>query len=170
VKADREASSSTTVKRASFTPRRPGNIHREIRILNNTGVAGHVSPRGRGSSSTMPTKTPLNRSIDEQTGYVTKRSSVFHPDDQGEIIGAASLNKKTGRFTTADRRLLEAMTTQAAIAMQSTQFVERMKQFRRRDGVLQCRLRRNAEIDLGSSPEGDVEATRMLNAERATSF
>lgn len=37
-----------------------------------------------------------------------------------EMIGAAqALNKKTGRFTPADRRLLEAMTTQAAIALQS---------------------------------------------------
>jgi adenylate cyclase len=152
-----------------------GNIHREIRILNNTGVAGHVFATGEGLIVNDAYKDPhFNRSIDEQTGYVTQTIlCVPIRTIKGEIIGVAqALNKKTGRFTQADRRLLEAMTTQAAIAMQSTQFVERMKLFRKKEmEFFNVVSDVTAEIDLGSLLQKVMsEATRMLNAERATLF
>ncbi len=152
-----------------------GNSHREIRILNNSGVAGYVFTTGEGLIVHDAYKDPrFNRSIDEQTGYVTKTIlCVPIRTIKGEIIGAAqALNKKTGRFTQTDRRLLEAMTTQAAIAMQSTQFVERMKQFRRKEmEFFNVVSDVTAEIDLGSLLQKVMsEATRMLNAERATLF
>ena len=152
-----------------------GNFQREIRILNNSGVAGHVFTTGEGLIVHNAYDDPhFNRSIDEQTGYVTKTIlCVPIRTIKGEIIGAAqALNKKTGRFTPADRRLLEAMTTQAAIAMQSTQFVERMKQFRRKEmEFFNVVSDVTAEIDLGTLLQKVMsEATRMLNTERATLF
>jgi len=64
------------------------------------------------------------------------------------------------------------MTTQAAIALQSTQFVERMKQFRRKEmEFFNVVSDVTAEIDLGTLLRKVMsEATRMLNAERATLF
>ena len=152
-----------------------GDFHREIRILSNTGVAGHVFTSGTGVIVDNAYEDPhFNRAIDEQTGYVTKTIlCVPIRTIKGEIIGAAqALNKKRGLFTKADQKLLEAMTTQAAIAMQSTQFVERMNQFRRKEmEFFNVVSEITAEIDLGALLQKVMsEATRMLNAERATLF
>ena len=50
-----------------------GHIQREIRILNNSGVAGHVFTTGLGVIVHNAYKDPhFNRAIDEETGYVTK--------------------------------------------------------------------------------------------------
>ena len=152
-----------------------GNFQREIRILNNSGVAGHVFTTGEGLIVHSAYDDPrFNHTIDEQTGYVTKTIlCVPIRTIKGESIGVAqALNKKMGRFTPADRRLLEAMTTQATIALQSTQFIERMKQFRRKEmEFFNVVSDVTAEIDLGALLQKVMsEATRMLNAERATLF
>ncbi|MBU4370933.1 MAG: GAF domain-containing protein [Proteobacteria bacterium] len=152
-----------------------GNFQREIRFLNNTGVAGHVFTSGVGVIVHNAYEDPFfNRSIDEQTGYITKTIlCVPIRTIKGEIIGAAqALNKKKGLFTKADLKLMAAMTTQAAIALQSTQFVERMKQFRRKEmEFFNVVSEVTAEIDLGALLQKVMsEATRMLNAERATLF
>ena len=152
-----------------------GNFNREIRILNDSGVAGHVFTTGKGIIVHDAYTDPrFNREIDEETGYLTK-SILCVPirTVKGEIIGVAeALNKKTGLFTEEDRKLLEAMTTQAAIALQSTQFVERMKRFRTKEmEFFDVVSEVTAEIDLGILLQKVMsEATRMLNAERATLF
>ncbi|MBU2053790.1 MAG: GAF domain-containing protein [Proteobacteria bacterium] len=152
-----------------------GNFHREIRILNDSGVAGHVFTTGEGVIVNDACADPrFNRDIDEETGYLTK-SILCVPirTVKGELIGVAQvLNKKTGTFTAKDRKLLEAMTTQAAIALQSTQFVERMKRFRAKEmEFFDIVSEVTAEIDLGALLQKVMsEATRMLGAERATLF
>lgn len=152
-----------------------GNIQREIRILNNSGVAGHVFTTGEGVIVHDAYRDPrFNRNIDESTGYTTKAIlCVPIRTIKGEIIGVAqALNRRKGRFTKADQKLLESMTTQAAIAMQSTQYVERMKQFRRKEmEFFDIVSDITAEIDLGALLQKVMsEATRMLNAERATAL
>ena len=95
-----------------------GNIEREIR---KSLIIHDVNTDDR-----------FNRTIDDRTSYVTK-SILCVPIKtvNGKIIGAAqALNKKKGRFTKKDMLLLEAMTMQAAISLQSTQFVEQMKRSR----------------------------------------
>ena len=152
-----------------------GNFRREIRILNDSGVAGHVFTTGKGITVHDAYTDPrFNRTIDEQTGYTTK-SILCVPirTVKGELIGVAeALNKKKGRFTAADKKLLEAMTTQAAIALQGTQFVERMKKFRAKEmAFFDIVSEVTAEIDLGALLQKVMsEATRMLGAERATLF
>jgi adenylate cyclase len=152
-----------------------GNFQREIRILNNTGVAGHVFTAGRGTIvHDAYADEHFNRSVDEITGFSTK-SILCVPirTFKGEIIGVAQLlNKRNGQFGKDDFALLEAMTTQAAIALQSTQFVERMKKFRAQEmEFFKIVSDITAEIDLGALLNKVMsEATRMLNAERSTLF
>ena len=152
-----------------------GNFHREIRILNATGVAGHVFTSGEGVVVHDAYADPrFNRSVDEKTGYVTK-SILCAPirTVKGNVIGVAqALNKREGSFTGEDLSLLEAMTTQAAVALQGTQFVERMQKSRVQEmeffDVVSDVI---SEIDLGAILQKVMaQATRMLKAERSTLF
>ena len=97
-----------------------GNFMREIRLLNTTGVAGNVFQTGEGAViDDAYADERFNRSVDEQTGFVTK-SILCAPVTtvKGEVIGAAqALNKKKGKFTGEDLFLLGAMTQQASIAL-----------------------------------------------------
>jgi adenylate cyclase len=116
----------------------------------------------------------FNRAVDEQTGFKTK-SILCIPirTARGEVIGAAQvLNKKEGKFSKEDLELLEQMTMQAAISLQSTQFVERMKKSREKEmEFLDVVSDVTAEIDLGALLQKVMgEATRMLNADRSTLF
>ncbi len=152
-----------------------GNFQREIRILNDSGIAGEVYTSGKGLIIHDVYKHPsFNRSVDEQTGFVTRNMMcVPIKTVRGEIIGVAqTLNKKKGRFTKDDLSLLEAMTTQASISLQSTQFVERMKKTREKEmEFLDIVSDVTSEIDLGAMlAKVMVEATRMLQADRSTLF
>ena len=152
-----------------------GNIQREIRILNTSGVAGHVFQAAAGVLIHDAYADPrFNPSVDEQTGFITK-SILCAPirTARGEIIGVAQcLNKKRGRFTLGDLALLQEMTTQAAVALQSTQFVERMKKSREQEmAFLDVVSDVTSEIDLGALLQKVMsEATRMLKSERSTLF
>ncbi len=152
-----------------------GNFQREIRMLNDSGIAGHVFTSGEGLIIHDVYKHKwFNKSVDEQTGYRT-RNMICVPIKtvKGKIIGVAqTLNKKKGRFTKADIELLQAMTTQASIALQSTQFVEKMKITRKNElEFLDIVSDVTSEIDLGAMLAKVMgEATRMLHADRSTLF
>ncbi len=152
-----------------------GNFKREIRILNSVGIAGHVFSSGEGIIiHDAYADDRFNRSVDEQTGFTTK-SILCAPVKtvKGEVIGVAqALNKRKGQFGEAYMALLGAMTTQASIALQSVQFVERMKKTRVQDmEFLNVVSDLTSEIDLGTLLRKVMsEATRMLNAERSTLF
>jgi len=151
-----------------------GNFTREIRFLNTTGVDGHVFNTGTGAI--IPdayADKHFNRSVDEQTGFVTK-NILCAPirTVTGEIMGVPQcLNKLEGEFSTDDLELLEAMCTQAA-ALRNSQFVEKMKKSRVQElEFLDVVADITSEIDLGALLQKVMsEATRMLNAERSTLF
>ena len=151
------------------------NLRREIRLLNTSGVAGHVFTANEGVIIHEAYKDKrFNRSIDEQTGYVTKNICCAPVRTvKGDVIGVAQvLNKKKGKFNDEDLQLIEAMTTQAAVALQSTQFVERMKKSLKQEmEFLDVVSDVTSEIDLGALLAKVMsEATRMLNSERSTLF
>jgi adenylate cyclase len=152
-----------------------GEFSREIRILNTTGVAGAVFSSGEGEIIDDAYHDPrFNRTVDEQTGYRTK-SIVCAPVKtvRDEIIGVIQvLNKKKGPFEKGDLSLLEAMTTQASVALQSTQFVERMKKTRAKEmEFLDVVADVTSELELGTLLKKVMaEATRMLGADRSTLF
>ena len=148
-----------------------GNIRREIRLLNNSGIAGHVFSTGEPLISHEPYGDPrFNSSIDEQTGFVTKNIlCVPIRTVKGEIIGVAqSLNKRKGDFTQDDLELLAAMTTQGTVALQGAVFIERMKTLRAQEvEFVEIVSEVTADIKLGSLLQRVMgEATRLLNAER----
>ena len=131
-----------------------GNFSREIRMLNSTGIAGAVFQSGQGEI--IPdaySDERFNRQVDEQTGFKTTNIvSAPVKTVKGDVIGVTqALNKKNGGFTPDDLNLLEAITTQAAVALQSTQFVERMKKTREKEmEFLDVVSDVTSELELGS--------------------
>lgn len=152
-----------------------GNFQREIRILNTTGIAGHIFTTGKGRIvHDAYSDEHFDPSIDKNTGYITKNMlCVPIRTVKGNTMGVAQmLNKNSGQFTEEDLAILEAMTTQAAIVLQGTQFIEQMKKSRLKEQeFFDVVSDVTSEIDLGTIL-GRVmsEATRMLNAERSTLF
>ncbi len=152
-----------------------GTGRREIRILNTVGVAGYVYTAGRGMIIPDAYADPhFDRSVDKQTGFVT-RNILCAPirTARGEIIGVIqTLNKKAGTFTAVDLQLLEAMTLQAAITLQSRQYIESMKASRAQEmEFLDVVSEVSSEIELKPLLQRVMEeAKRMLKADRATLF
>ena len=152
-----------------------GNLKREIRILNTRGVAGHVFTTGKG---TIVQDAHENRhfdtSVDEQTDFVTESIlGVPTKTVTGEIIGVAqTLNKKKGKFTRNDLSLLEAMATQTASTLESSQMLERMERARAQElQFLDVVSEVSSEIHLGALLQKIMgEVSRMLDAERSTLF
>jgi adenylate cyclase len=152
-----------------------GGLSHEIRILNNTGLAGHVFQSGEPIMAADAYADPrFNPGVDERTGYRTQ-SIICVPVRTltGETIGVMQcLNKKDGVFTAEDLELLSEMTSQAAVALQSQQYVEQIQQIRLKErAFLQLVSDINSEFDLSNVLSRVVaEAIAMLNAERATIF
>lgn len=152
-----------------------GNFQREIRLMNNSGIAGYVYTSGEPLIIHDAYSDPrFNRSVDEQTGFTTRNIlCVPIKTVRGEIIGVAqTLNKKSSRFTRKDLDLLQAMTSQGTLALQSAQFIERMQASRRKEmEFIEVVSEVTADIKLGSLLQRVMgEATRLLNAERSTLF
>ena len=152
-----------------------GTALREIRILSDAGIAGHVFTTGEGALVHDPYNDPrFNPKVDQETGYVTK-SILCAPirTVRSEIIGVLQmLNRKEGRFTEKHLRLLEDMTTLTAMALRSRQFVERMHAAREQEmRFLDVVADVTSDIDLGTMLLKVVtEAAKMLEADRATLF
>jgi adenylate cyclase len=152
-----------------------GKIRREIRVLNTTGIAGHVFSSGESMIIHDAYSEPhFNRAVDEQTGYET-RNIMCTPirTVKGETIGVAQcLNKKHGRFSEENLTVLKALTLQASMTLNSAQFAERMQKSRELEReFLDIVSDVTSEIDLGVVLQKVMnEAARMLNAERSTLF
>jgi adenylate cyclase len=152
-----------------------GDLKREIRILNSSGIAGHVYQTGEAICTDSPYDDErFNRSVDERTGFVT-RSIVCVPvrTMAGDLIGVMqSLNKREGTFTQDDLDLLSDMTNHAATILQSMQYIEEIERIRIKEmDFLELVSDINSEFDLAKLLQRAVaETTRMLGAERATVF
>jgi adenylate cyclase len=152
-----------------------GLATREIRILNNSGIAGHVFTSGIPEIVSDPyNDLRFNNKIDLETGYTTK-SVLCVPvrTVAGEVIGVLQmLNKKEGDFHQQDLRLLEDITSLTSMALSSRQFAERMHLARLQEKeFLDVVADVTSDIDLGKMLMKVVtEAARMLEADRATLF
>jgi adenylate cyclase len=152
-----------------------GTFNREIRLLNNSGIAGVVFQTGQGVIVHNPYRDKrFNDEIDRKTGFITN-SILCAPikTARGEIIGVVqTLNKREGRFNAEDLDLLTAMASQASVALQSSQFIEKMRKTRKQEMEFL-----DLVADITSSLDLSVllrrvmsEATRMLQADRSTLF
>jgi adenylate cyclase len=148
---------------------------REIRMLNDKGIAGKVFQAGRGIVVQDAYAHPdFNPEVDETTGYDT-RQIVCAPirTGRGELIGVAQvLNRIDGHFDDDDLQLLEAMTAQAALALTSGQRDERSRvQAAKEMEFVDLVADITSEIDLDALLlRVMTEATAMLDAERSTLF
>ncbi|MBF0318319.1 MAG: GAF domain-containing protein [Nitrospirae bacterium] len=152
-----------------------GGFKRQIRFLNTSGIAGDVFKSAKGVIVNDVYKDKrFNQEIDQQTGYKTN-TMVCVPIVTGksEVLGVVQvLNKKKGKFSTDDIMLLEAMTKQAAIVLQTAQFVEQMQRSRAQEmEFLDIVADITSEIELSTLLRKVMsEATKMLHAERSTLF
>jgi adenylate cyclase len=152
-----------------------GTQSRELRFSSTSGIAGDVFTTGRGTVVHDAYADPrFNQNIDQETNFIT-RNMVCAPvrTVKGNTIGVLQvLNKRKGRFSEKDLKLLEAMTTQTAVALHGTQFRERMLAARKQElRFLELVADITSDIDLSSMLSKVVgEAARMLDADRATLF
>ena len=152
-----------------------GELTREIRILNTVGIAGGIfqSKTGEIIHDAYSDKR-FNKEVDQETGYKTKNmicSPVKTVD--GKIIGVFQvLNKKKGRFTKDNLEFVNAVATQAAVSIQNAQNNEFFEKKRAQEmEFISIVSDVTAEIDLNALLKRVMEeATRMLNADRATLF
>jgi adenylate cyclase len=152
-----------------------GASFREIRILDNSGIAGAVFTSGIGEIVHDAYADPrFNSDIDHETGFLTKSVACAPVKTvRGETIGVLQvLNKKHGRFNREDLRLLEAMTTQTTTTLRSVQLQERAVAQRKQEmRFLDLVSDVTADIDLSTMLAKVVtEAARMLEADRASLF
>ncbi len=148
---------------------------RQIRVMDDRGIAGATYQSGAGQIVLDAYADPrFAREVDQETGFTT-RSILCAPvrNAKGETIGVVEiLNKLEGEFDRNDLALLEGMTSQCAITLQSMQLLDRMTRSRRREiEFLNLVSELTSELELGRLL-GRVmsESTRMLDAERSTLF
>jgi len=152
-----------------------GTMSREIRMLNNVGIAGAVFESGEGEIISDPYNDErFNPQVDKKSEFITK-NLICAPvrTASNEVIGVTqALNKKNGQFSLADLELLEAITTQTAVTLQSKQFVEKMEKTRKTEiDFMNVVSDVTSELELGALLTKVMrEATRMLNADRSTLF
>ncbi len=152
-----------------------GELAREIRFLNTSGIAGSIYHSGASEIIHDVTNDErFNKSIDERTGFKT-RNIICIPIQtaQDDVIGVVQvLNKKKGRFTKSDLEMAEAITGQAAATLQNAQGLEQQSLSREKEKLfIELVSDVTAEIELGSLLQRVMtEATKMLNADRATLF
>jgi adenylate cyclase len=152
-----------------------GNFRREIRIMNTKGVAGWVFTHNEGAIILDAYKDDrFDKSVDMRTGYRTK-SILCAPlkTVNGEIIGVSQiLNKIDGKFSEDDLEILQAMTQQAAIAIQGNIIVEQIEKSRKQElEFLDVVSKVSSELELGPLLQRIIgTVTKMLNAERSTLF
>ena len=152
-----------------------GRFKREIRLANNTGIAGHVFTTGEAAIvDDAYGDSRFHRAIDEQSGFTTRNiACVPIKVANGEIVGVLeTLNKRKGNFTRRDLEVLDAMVAQGTLALGTAQLIERMKEIREQEReFVRVVSDVSAEIKLGLLLRRVMgEATRMLNAERSTLF
>jgi len=146
----------------------------EIRIPAGAGIAGAVFVSGKDEIIPDAYADPrFNRAIDKKTGYRTRNILCAAIRSKGKRIGVTQvLNKKTGDFHEEDLTFLEALTGQAASALQNAQLYERVEKARKEEGqLLEVTSSIASELNLDVLLAKIIRvATEMLGADRSTLF
>ena len=152
-----------------------GVKHREIRLLDNEGIAGAAFQTAKSIIVANAHADPrFSSKTDQETGYLTKTVlCVPLRTAKGDIIGVAqALNKLNGPFTKRDQVLLEGIAAQSVPALKSSQTVEGMQKARAQElAFLDIVADITSQLDLDQLLQRVMaEATRILGAERSTLF
>ena len=152
-----------------------GNVMGEVRFPATRGVAGTVFASGKGEIIADAYANPLfNREMDQRTGYRT-RNILCVPirNRKHEIIGITqALNKRSGDFDAEDQQLLEALSHQAASALENARVFEKVDRAQREEALLLEVVSSIAsEIFLEPLLQKIIDAaTLLLEAERGSLF
>ncbi|HIF51404.1 MAG TPA: adenylate/guanylate cyclase domain-containing protein, partial [Thiotrichaceae bacterium] len=152
-----------------------GQTRREIRIMNNSGVAGWAFTNDESLIINEAYEDKrFNKVVDTLTGYITDTllTTPFRTAD-GKCIGVAQLiNKKDKTFTESDLELFEAIIQQASVAMQSKIILEEREKEREKEmDFLAVVTHLSSELDLNQLLDKIIPTiTRMLNSDRSTLF
>ncbi|MCH7678046.1 sigma 54-interacting transcriptional regulator [candidate division KSB1 bacterium] len=106
---------------------------REIRFDARLGIAGAVAMNGEVINvKDSDQDARFYPQIDEQTGYSTRTIlAVPLKNYEGEIIGTFEvLNKKKGSFTDHDEEILQALAANSAVAIETAQMFQSLKEHR----------------------------------------
>ncbi len=107
-----------------------GLQHEEIRFKSHLGIAGHVATTGAPLNIPDAYDDPrFNQAVDRQTGYRTKTILCMPVRNRaGATVGVLQvLNKRAGVFTPADEELLDALASQAAIALENAKLYDELR-------------------------------------------
>lgn len=152
-----------------------GDLNFEIRILNNSGLAGWSFTHNESLCITHPELDERhNKNIDKITGFKTK-SVLCVPlkSMEGKLLGVTQmLNKIDAEFTDSDVQMVEALTEHAAMAIQNKLTIEQIEESHKRDmHLLETISTVSTEINLSLLLEKIIDTiTLALDAERATLF
>lgn len=152
-----------------------GNVMGEVRFPATLGIAGSVFASGRGEIiADVYADSRFNRDMDRHTGYRT-RNLLCVPirNRKHEVIGITqALNKRGGDFDAEDEQLLEALSHQAASALENARIFEKVERAQREEALL-------LEVVSSIASEIFVEpllqkiidaATLLLEADRGSLF
>jgi adenylate cyclase len=148
---------------------------KEIRVPLGAGIAGHVAKSGETVNIPDAYQDPrFNPDVDRRTGYHT-RTILCMPmkSPEGRIIGVLQvLNKRTGVFTREDEELLDALESQAAIAVQNALLIEDIRKRARTSEILLNVMHAvSSELQIDQLLQKIVGKTsEAMNADRATIF
>ena len=116
-----------------------GSIMGEVRFPATLGIAGSVFASGQGEIIADAYADPrFNRDMDRRSGYRT-RNILCVPirNRKHEVIGITqALNKRGGDFDSEDRQLLEALSQQAASALENARIFEKVERAQREEALL----------------------------------
>jgi adenylate cyclase len=128
----------------------------EIRFPKDRGITGHVITTGESLNIKDAYRDPrFNPDVDKKTGYHT-RTLLCIPvrNERGKIMGAIQvLNKKVGVFTEEDEEFLQALGSQAAIALENASLTEQLHRRMERSEYL---------LDIMRSFSSQLERDRLL--------
>jgi adenylate cyclase len=148
---------------------------REIRLMDDLGIAGAVFQSGRGEIVNDIQQDPrFHRDIDEKSGFTTT-SLLCAPvkNARDETFGVIEvLNKVGGEFEERHLDLLERITAQCAVTLEALHRLDDMSEARRRElEFLNVVSDLTSELELATLLSKVVtEASRMLEADRTTLF
>ena len=152
-----------------------GSVMGEVRFAATLGIAGTVFAKGRGEIIPDAYANPLfNSDMDQRTGYRT-RNILCVPirNRKHEVIGITqALNKRDGDFDAGDQQLLEALSAQAASALENARAFEKVERAQREEALLLEVVSSIAsEIVLEPLLQKIIDAaTLLLEAERGSLF
>ena len=152
-----------------------GSVMGEVRFAATLGIAGAVLASGRGVIIPDAYAEPLfNRDMDVHTGYRTRNLLCVPIRNRNqEVIGITqALNKLDGDFDDDDQQLLEALSQQAAAALENARLFEKVDRAQREEALLLEVLSSIAsEIVLEPLLQKIMDAaTQLLDAERGSLF